>query len=174
MVGRPDEPYFWHLFRVAASVSLADRVVALLHDVMEDAPGAGLPDLLRQDEIADLDTLTRRESETYADYIKRVKAGSARARRVKIADLKENIKNLPASDWRRHRRYTAALLELEPACDAVLYHGLGHQSRTLCQLRGDHEIHYTVYGRFDTEAYWRGESAMTGPFDAPPELEEDE
>src|SRR5690349_22759632 len=51
----------------------------------------------------------------------------------------------------------------EEACAAEVRHGPGHQSRTKCELKGEHEVHRAVY--MGTEATWRGEFAYTGAFD---------
>ena len=55
-------------------------------------------------------------------------------------------------------------------CEAVIFHGPGHQSRTRCHLTGLHEIHETYYGSYDQFACWRGDEAISGFFDEPPEL----
>ncbi len=72
-----------------------DQIVAVLHDLVEDT--AYSLDDVRQlgyaDEVvAALDHLTHRETDTYDGYIYRV-AGDAIARRVKLADLAENLAN---------------------------------------------------------------------------------
>lgn len=54
------------------------------------------------------------------------------------------------------------------SCEAVLWHGNGHQSRTKCQLKGKHTLHHTVYGCYDQEASWKGKEACTGFFDESP------
>ena len=41
--------------------------------------------------VADVDTLTRREGETYFAYIDRVRSGSDTARRVKLADIEDHL-----------------------------------------------------------------------------------
>jgi len=91
------EPYIKHCKRVAASVARLSAnpdlpVAALLHDVVEDTPIA-LDDLHREFgvKVAEIvDHLTRREGETYMDYIARVRL-SSEASIVKLADLQENI-----------------------------------------------------------------------------------
>jgi hypothetical protein len=59
----------------------------------------------------------------------------------------------------------------ESRCPAHLYHGPGHQSKTYCRVRGEHEIHEAVYDGW-TFAEWRGDEAMTDFFDNPPQLDE--
>jgi (p)ppGpp synthase/HD superfamily hydrolase len=94
------ELHFEHVSRVAGLVweDDGDRIVAYLHDVIEDSP-AGMHDLLAigiaPELVHDVDTLTQRKKleprEAYNDYIERVAGGSSRARRVKVADLTDNI-----------------------------------------------------------------------------------
>ena len=61
-------------------------------------------------------------------------------------------------------------------CDAVIWHGPGHQSRTRCRLTGEHEIHEAIYGEFSQYATWRsqpdGGSTFSGVFDEPPTVED--
>jgi hypothetical protein len=71
----------------------AERTVALLHDVVEDT-GRTLDDLRNlgySDEVvAALGCVTKREGETYEDFVERV-ASNPIARRVKLADLEDNM-----------------------------------------------------------------------------------
>ena len=88
-----------------------ERAVTCLHDVLEDSDvlledlGAFFPPFV----IADVDALTRRNDETYFEYIERVSKSSETARLVRIADLEDHL------DHREHipeslvRRYTKAL-----------------------------------------------------------------
>lgn len=61
----------------------------------------------------------------------------------------------------------------ESNCDAFIWHGPGHQSRTRCQVTGPHAVHETVYGAGLQLARWTGREAMTGFFDEPPEDEDE-
>ena len=70
-----------------------ERTVAYLHDVVDDSD-VELSDLnafFSGDVVADVDTLTRREGETYFAYLDRVRAGSDTARRVKLADIEDHL-----------------------------------------------------------------------------------
>lgn len=93
-----EEPYIMHPIRVSMRVgSESEKIVALLHDVLEDSD-IGLPvSLLTEEEIDAVRDLTRqKEYETYDQYIDRIATKSSMlARKVKIADLKENISHLP-------------------------------------------------------------------------------
>lgn len=47
-------------------------------------------------------------------------------------------------------------------CKAVIWHGPGHQSKTLCQVTTPgHEIHRARYGSMDQEATWRDAKGIT-------------
>ena len=87
------QPYILHLLRVMAAVEDAEaRIVAVLHDVIEDT-SVTADDLRRQgfgETILEaLDRLTHRKDEPYAEYVIRCK-GQEVARRVKLADLEDN------------------------------------------------------------------------------------
>ena len=71
---------------------------------------------------------------------------------------------LSAEETTEHFR--KALAEDGTPCDAVLWHGPGHQSSTHCQSKGSHEVHKAAYGT--DYATWRGNEAYTSPFDEPP------
>ena len=97
----------------------ATRSSAVLHDAVEDTElelrhltEAGYP----PEVVAAVDAVTHRPDETYGDYIERI-ASNEIARRVKLADLRENLANnlrLPASPANAERiaRYRRALVRL--------------------------------------------------------------
>lgn len=88
------EPYILHPLRVMqAMTTKTDRIVAVLHDVAEDVEYGW--DLIHggefSDEVVDaVDALTRREGESYEDFIQRCAANPI-ARRVKLADIADNL-----------------------------------------------------------------------------------
>ncbi|MGL4650268.1 MAG: HD domain-containing protein, partial [Caldilineaceae bacterium] len=93
--------YIAHPLRVMAAFAHepgaegeALRMVAVLHDVVEDAPAWPLERLRGEGflpEIIDaVDHLTRRESESYEAFVDRALAHPL-ARRVKLADLRDNM-----------------------------------------------------------------------------------
>jgi (p)ppGpp synthase/HD superfamily hydrolase len=89
------QPYILHPLRVMNAVEgEAEKVVAILHDVIEDT-SVTAEDLRREgfDEtvLAALDCVTHREGECYADYVVRSN-GDQIARRVKLADLEDNAR----------------------------------------------------------------------------------
>lgn len=119
------EPYILHALRVMeAGATYAQKIVGVLHDVIEDCGGWGahsrltdalepVPGLLEA-----LEAITKRPHEPYARYIRRV-ATDPLARPVKIADLHDNSapwRVVSAKQRRRHgRRYPAALKYLRAA-----------------------------------------------------------
>lgn len=109
-------PYILHPLRVMFRLeSENDRIVGVLHDVIEDTHytlkdlrAMGYPEPLLQA----LDCLTRRETETYEEFITRVRTNPL-ATRVKLADLEDNmdVRRLPAlneKDAERLRKYLNA------------------------------------------------------------------
>ncbi len=86
-------PYILHPLRVMMGVEGEEaRIVAVLHDVIEDTPVTA--DDLRQagfgeGVVAAVLCVTHRKDESYADYVVRCK-GNEVARRVKLADLEDN------------------------------------------------------------------------------------
>jgi len=115
-VDKAGEPYISHPLRVMARVRGAvEQIAAVLHDVVEDSPYT-LDDLRRlgygEELVAAVDCLTRRNGETYEQFIARVMTNPA-ARRVKLADLKDNMDirrlgDITEKDRERLARYRAA------------------------------------------------------------------
>lgn len=88
------KPYILHPVEVALSLYKdSDKVVALLHDVLEDTD-ATIDDLvalgLEDCEIEAVKLLTKPHKEDYMHYVRRV-AENPIARRVKMADLRHNM-----------------------------------------------------------------------------------
>lgn len=96
------QPYILHPLRVMARCqSEKARLVAILHDVIEDSDMtlAELRDRGFNDEIINaVDAISRRDDEDYFDYIERVKH-NALAVEVKIADLQDNMDPFRLSDY---------------------------------------------------------------------------
>ncbi|MEI4194411.1 phosphohydrolase [Roseovarius sp. E0-M6] len=114
------KPYILHPLRVMlACEGETTQIVAVLHDVIEDTDWT--PDALRAAGASDailaaLDTVTRRDHETYSEFIERA-ARNEIGRTVKIADLHDNldlsrIANPRARDFARFDRYRDALERL--------------------------------------------------------------
>jgi (p)ppGpp synthase/HD superfamily hydrolase len=117
------QPYILHPLRVMLAIDSPDeRIVAVLHDVLEDTPWTA--DQLRkvgfsETVIQAVDALTKREGEEYMAYVSRAGANVV-ARSVKLADLADNMDaaRLPSQteeNRARIERYktAAALLEAE-------------------------------------------------------------
>lgn len=93
-VDKGGSPYILHALRVMLKVTtLEERIVAVLHDVVEDCD-ISLEEL-RQEGFSEtvltaIASVTRVDGETYEDFIARA-AQNPIGRVVKLADLEENI-----------------------------------------------------------------------------------
>lgn len=114
------QPYISHPLRVMLQMTTdLERIVAVLHDVVEDTPvtlarlkRAGFPQAV----LDAVDCLTKREGESYDQSIQRAKS-NAIARQVKLADLEDNLdlRRLPhvtEADQRRLEKYRRSREEL--------------------------------------------------------------
>lgn len=111
------QPYILHPLRVLLACALeGERIVAALHDVVEDSEWTldGLRDEGLADDLADaVDAMTRREEETYAEFVDRASRNPI-ARAVKIADLRDNLETSrkgdpTGSNLQRAQKYQEAL-----------------------------------------------------------------
>jgi len=113
-------PYILHPLRVMHGCASDDeRIVAILHDVLEDTEVTEAD--LRQEGFGDeviaaLLCLTKAEGENYGDFIGRVMPNPL-ARRVKTLDLLDNmdcsrLASFDDKDAARMKRYVAALARL--------------------------------------------------------------
>ncbi|WP_411349374.1 HD domain-containing protein [Paenibacillus sp. WLX2291] len=117
---RAGQPYILHPLRVMLKMSSEEaRIVAVLHDVLEDTDVTA-HDLAAEgfsEEIVDaVQAMSRREGEDYHDFVRRAKQNSI-ARTVKIADIEDNMdpsRNTEPSvkDMERLSKYGRALDEL--------------------------------------------------------------
>jgi (p)ppGpp synthase/HD superfamily hydrolase len=122
-VDKAGEPYILHPLRVMLRLeNEVGRIVAVLHDVLEDTAIA-VGDLRQagygEEVLQALEALTRRKGEQYADLIERA-ARNPLARRVKLADLADNLDaarlpELTDRDRERLVRYRAAWERLSSA-----------------------------------------------------------
>ncbi len=125
-VDKVGQPYILHPLRVMLRlVDPTARVVAVLHDVVEDTRGT-LDDLRRggfsAEVVEAVGLVTRREGESYEAFIERL-APNPLARAVKLADLEDNMdtSRLPAITEKtrerleRYRKAVARLREFEDA-----------------------------------------------------------
>ena len=108
--------YILHPLRVMFRLQTEDeRIVAVLHDVVEDSEMT-LDDLREQgyneDILAALDCLTRRDDENYMAFVDRAKKHPI-ARQVKLADIEDNmdirrLNRIGEHDLERLQRYRQA------------------------------------------------------------------
>ena len=115
------QPYILHPLRVMFRLDTEpERIVGVLHDVIEDTEYTP-DDLLKlgysEEILQALDGVTRREGESYEDFVLRSKANSI-SRRVKIADLEDNMDirrmiGVTPKDMERLARYRKAWAELQ-------------------------------------------------------------
>ena len=122
-VGQVDlggDPLILHPLAVMDKVSsLRQKIIAVLHDVIEDTPITArtlIADGIPQNIVADVELLTRTKDKTYAEYIQDIKQ-SKDAVWVKIADLQHNLswsrfQKLPKERHGLKKRYNKALIEL--------------------------------------------------------------
>lgn len=107
------EPYINHAVRVALALDGDNaKAIALLHDVLEDTDVSFL-DLARRGVdkgiLLAVEALTRLDDETYREYIERlatldpVEWWANLAREVKLADLDDNLSDLPSGHSLRKR-----------------------------------------------------------------------
>lgn len=117
VVDKAGAPYILHPLRVMLNVTtLEERMVAVLHDVVEDTQWAF--DALRgegfsETVIAGIDAVTRRGSEDYETFVLRAAANPI-GRRVKLADLTDNmdlsrISHPTEKDMQRIEKYRRAV-----------------------------------------------------------------
>lgn len=110
-----EHPYFLHPLRVSMTTkSKRAKVVALLHDVLEDSNKYEIKDFnfLDEEQEEALLLLTHNDSDEYFEYIKRIKQNKI-SREVKLADLKDNmnlkrLKKMSNNDEKRLSKYKMA------------------------------------------------------------------
>ncbi len=126
---RNGEPYILHPLRVMMRVRTQDeKIVAILHDVLEDTPwtaeqlkARGFPEKI----LHALDCVTKRHGERYEDFVTR-SASDPIAIRVKLADLEDNmdVRRLPElteKDHTRLNKYLAAHHRVTAQLQASLF-----------------------------------------------------
>jgi (p)ppGpp synthase/HD superfamily hydrolase len=92
---KAEQPYILHPLRVMQAVTTTEeRIVAILHDVVEDCDGWTL-DRLRYEGFSDavlagVDSVTKRDNEDYFEFVTRA-AQDPIGRKVKRADLLDNL-----------------------------------------------------------------------------------
>ena len=125
-VDRAGQPYILHPLRVMYRLEgEVEQMVGVLHDVVEDS-ALTFEDLRRmgysETVLAALDGVTRREHETYDEFVTRSLAHPL-SRRVKLADLADNMDvrrfsgDLTEKDLARLNRYRRAWIRLQQGSD---------------------------------------------------------
>lgn len=118
-VDKAGAKYIKHPIRVSKSVkSKQAKIVALLHDVVEDT-NKTIEDIKRlfgEDIAFHVSCLTKVENESVEDYLKQIKKSPV-AIEVKLADLHDNmnlfrLKNVHEKDITRLEKYTKMYYEL--------------------------------------------------------------
>jgi len=111
------KPYLNHLVRVAKKFENDDflYLIAMLHDLFEDCPewnAKSLICLFNENIVKTIEILTRKENQSYDDYISCINESSW-ATKVKLADLKDNmditrLSDLGTKDFERLKKYLKA------------------------------------------------------------------
>jgi (p)ppGpp synthase/HD superfamily hydrolase len=114
-------PYITHPIRVAARLPVEDSAIAVLHDVLEDTKvtESDLRAVLPAFIVDVVVVLTKRPGELYSEFIRSILHNN-RARRVKMADIEDNLSDLPTDRRYMREKYELAHLVLELG-DEVLY-----------------------------------------------------
>jgi len=122
---RAGAPYVLHPLRMMLRVQTdAERMAAVLHDVVEDTAWT-LDDLRARgfpgEVLEAVDRLTRRPGEAYDAVVERAAAHPV-ARRVKLADLEDNLdlrrlEEVSAEDLERLGRYLRAYRRLSAGAE---------------------------------------------------------
>jgi (p)ppGpp synthase/HD superfamily hydrolase len=115
--------YIFHPIRVMMLCQTdAERVAALLHDVVEDGPAGILDqmaDVFPPEILEAVEHLTKRKGESYPAFIDRC-CQNPIARAVKMADLTDNsdLSRIPhptREDWKRKGKYLDAMNQIRAA-----------------------------------------------------------
>ena len=121
-VDKAGAPYILHPLRLVLRLSTTEeRIVAVLHDVVEDCHEWSL-DALREEGFSEtviqaIDAVTRRSDEAYEAFVRRAAANPI-GRRVKLADLQDNsdlsrIAEPTPKDRERIEKYRRAIALIE-------------------------------------------------------------
>ena len=123
-VDKVGQPYILHVLRVMLRLATEqERIAGVLHDIVEDCQVTydDLAALGYDEDIIDAIRCVSKlpeEEDDYDAFIQRVSRGSLLARRVKIADLRDNadlsrIPNPMEKDFHRTEKYLRAIKLLQ-------------------------------------------------------------
>jgi len=100
------KPYILHPLRYVPHGFRKERIAALLHDIVKtpNDPAGSAEGRFSREIVKAVDSLSRRDKESYSEFIARVKLHPL-ARKVKLADLEDNmdisrIHKPGKKDWR--------------------------------------------------------------------------
>jgi (p)ppGpp synthase/HD superfamily hydrolase len=121
-IDKAGAPYILHSLRVMLAMrEKNDRIVGVLHDVVEDCAGWTL-DRVRSEGFSEevveaINSVTKRDGEEYFSFVRRA-AENPIGRKVKLADLKDNsdlarISNPTQRDFDRIEKYRDAIKIIE-------------------------------------------------------------
>ncbi|WP_367085003.1 HD domain-containing protein [Pseudomonas sp. HOU2] len=103
-VDKGGAPYILHPLKVMLRMTtLEERIVAVLHDVVEDC-GISLDDLRKEgfseEVLSAIESVTKVPGESYEDFVERA-AQNPIGRAVKLADLEENsdLSRIASPSW---------------------------------------------------------------------------
>lgn len=124
-IDKGGKPYILHPLRLMfSSKNEVEQIVAVLHDVIEDADVT--LDYLRKEGFSEeilsaLDALTRRKAESYDEFISRIISNKT-ACHVKLADLSDNmnlsrIEHPTSKDYERIEKYRKAVDRINNALE---------------------------------------------------------
>lgn len=116
---KANKPYVFHVIRVASKMKTEDGIiVALLHDVIEDAKDDYhkiIEEKFGTPIYSALLELTHDKNESYENYIKRIYESQSVARDVKISDLEDNMdanRTLEAMSYLMKNGIDAAIVKM--------------------------------------------------------------
>lgn len=122
------KPYIEHPLRVMKNVNTTEeKIVAILHDVIEDSHDITLDNLIElgfsENVVAAIDAISKRSGEKYSHYLQRV-IKEPIALTVKIADMTDNmdlsrIANPTDQDYQRAKKYQKNISKLQKISNSL-------------------------------------------------------
>ena len=114
------ETYILHPLRLMQEVETREeKIVALLHDVVEDSERTfeDLEEEFSEEIISAVKCMTKKDGESYSEFIQKAKQNDI-AREVKKADIRDNLNierldELEDADLQRIKKYHRSLNELK-------------------------------------------------------------
>ena len=114
-----DKPYIIHPIRVAKKLKGLSKVVAILHDVLEDTKvtESELLKVFPKDVVEAVKLVTKKRKDNYFDFILRIadfqyfSMTTQIALEVKLADLKDNLRSLAEGSLKDKYRFAIHMIE---------------------------------------------------------------